>query len=105
MVGHGQSNCSAFGFISKPIDPAHEVRAQSIAYRQTAFAMIIHSNELTVWRMGVRARSIWDKMNAALRDSPLAIEPLFGGACHSQSCVGVRVMDGACVCADNPKST
>ena len=44
--------------------------------------------------------SMWEKMSAALKSSPLAVEPLFGGACASQACVGVRVMDGACVCAE-----
>ena len=34
-----------------------------------------------------------------LAGSDLAIEPLFWGACADTACVGVRVTDGACVCA------
>jgi hypothetical protein len=43
--------------------------------------------------------SIWEKMSAVLKTSPLAVEPLFAGACASQACIGVRVIDGTCLCA------
>jgi hypothetical protein len=34
-----------------------------------------------------------------LAGSELAIEPLFWGACADTECVGVRIIDGACVCS------
>ena len=33
-----------------------------------------------------------------LAKSVLAVEPVFAGACAEEACVGVRILDGACVC-------
>ena len=50
-------------------------------------------------------RTLLDKlwlrlMGSAVGHSGLMIEPLFAGACADEhACIGVRVLDGKCVCA------
>jgi hypothetical protein len=53
------------------------------------------------------AKSLWPALlcasttgGSAAGVASLAVEPLFAGACSSQDCVGVRVIDRHCVCAE-----
>jgi len=39
----------------------------------------------------------WAHLTAG--ESPLAVEPLFAGACADRGCIGVRTADAKCVCA------
>ena len=104
MVGHCSSHRSALGAVSDPTDPSYKVSItvhlntilSNFCRDVKILGLIILMHYLSCDAL---LRSIWDKISLALRDSPLAIEPLFGGACQSQACVGVRVMGGACVCA------
>lgn len=47
-----------------------------------------------IWTALVRGNATWN----GLQSGGLAIEPVFAGACASEACVGVRVVDGSCVC-------
>ncbi|EDQ89097.1 uncharacterized protein MONBRDRAFT_37188 [Monosiga brevicollis MX1] len=41
-----------------------------------------------------------DPSGLALANSSALVEPLFVGACADPDCIGVRLVDGACVCAE-----
>ena len=41
----------------------------------------------------------WTQITTASAGNPLAVEPLFSGACADEGCIGVRTVDDKCVCA------
>lgn len=57
----------------------------------------VPANATTIVRRALMDQQ-WQSFSGTLGSSSLAVEPLFPGACASDLCSAVRIVDGTCVC-------
>jgi hypothetical protein len=86
--GHNSTKDRNFGAASTAVASAWTTAQQAASPRMLPFPSRL-----------VLLDRLWEQLTRKVDCSSLMIEPLFAGACaDEQACIGVRTLDGKCVC-------
>lgn len=86
--GHNNTNDSSFDTAFAAVESAWTTAQQAASPHMLSFPSRL-----------VLLDKLWEQLTGKVDSSSLMIEPLFAGVCaDEQACIGVRVLDGKCVC-------